>query len=1551
MAAPININANLNLNPASINASAKQVQQALGRITGQASEFQKSLDASTARVFAFGATTSIINGITQSFKALVSTTVNVQAKLTEINSILGAGATEFNKYRNSIFQVAKETGQSFNTVASGAAELARQGLGATESAKRLQAALILTRISGLGAEQSVKALTAAMNGFTSAGLTANQVVNKIVAVDTAFAVSAQDLADGFSRAGSTAEDAGVSFDELLGLITAVEQRTARGGAVIGNAFKSIFTRISRGSTIEKLKELGVEIDANQTGVQKLQALSKALEGVADPTIASQIKELAGGVFQINVVSAALKDIGSQTSVFAEATKVGMAAANEATEKNAKLNETLLAQLNKLTVAVTSFAEKLGDLTLGPLLKNVVGLATTLSEGLDRALDPERGNAFVQGLFKIIGGFLSGPGLAIFTVAFAKIFKTVIRFAREGFSTIMKMGTAAEKISQIETGLIGLLQKDAALRKTLESTTASQATKEKAVIDAIKRENALLSAQQQIVTNISNIARQGGVTGYSASSGSFKGKGGKRYASGGNGVMEPDLMTAMVNEARDSPAGASPYVTNFRGSPAVMNTSEMQVNIGGREEILTAGQIPRFAKTSLSKQQVAANKKRQKALNRDGEFIMLHGEKSGYKLNKFYVGPDAKDPSKASSATKSNTDGTKSLINVPTYGVPKNKKGIGDIKEFVQKLRTYSTDIAMMKAQQLSNGAMPSGRKQAAIKKKISSQVNEGSVKGFAGTVQEMALGSLLSDGRFEDYINQSSTSNFDLNLAGQNGLKNLYNVRKHRADTGEVKGSGNNALAADTARKIYRVKSMGQATQSFRKDHGESLGKKAFTNRFPAGYGPSKMGFLATQRSLGIKSGKIPTSRLSSGTISNSRLASRTGIRRFNSGSMDRNKVFNFGRTNQSGPSLQGISNNTASQISQAKNSSELTQAYREQRKEVTKLAKAQGLTKEATKDLIKSERQNATQKGKIISGNVKGAPPSHKSFRMTGGGGRMGASIKSAMGNQFGAGMGLSMAGSGLTIAAEKLNEAGQETAAQYTKAAGTVMQFAATGAMIGGPWGAAIGGIAGMGYAVYDHFDAEEKKLQAIEDSRISQSRAEAGGRYVKGTAEHYGFNSAEGMSTNLSNLSGRSKMTGGVAGPIIDSIQKRFVETANKLSSISEDEKGYFEMREKFNAAAKRAAQVMLKRDAILEIDDAISEKIKQIESLVNEGVGATLGKQMQSAAKTSTRRSSLLGEVGGNLSGILQADNAASQSIVATGNARATYLQSQETFRGTTEGTEARAEARKSMKDAEAKYGASREQTAIALTKRRMEIEKQIAEVAKERASLETKVTSDRISSISKSVKQGPIDLSIIKDFRSQFAKAGSDQDKASLITELKGTLLDKGANGKMVAVLTKMAGIGVSKQQGGLIGSTELQSLDRNTSVIGKEGFGEKQLEEFYATTNAGQTKKGIANLDTKGEALNISLANAQESIDTFAGAFSAEIVMMNLDAMAVSLKNAGTNIDAFKTASDGIAALVTKTNELSAAAGKKIDENLKTITGLKADVLDMSGQIQELTSR
>ena len=45
--------------------------QPLGKITNSASEFQKSMDASAARFFAFGAAVGVINGISDAFAGMV----------------------------------------------------------------------------------------------------------------------------------------------------------------------------------------------------------------------------------------------------------------------------------------------------------------------------------------------------------------------------------------------------------------------------------------------------------------------------------------------------------------------------------------------------------------------------------------------------------------------------------------------------------------------------------------------------------------------------------------------------------------------------------------------------------------------------------------------------------------------------------------------------------------------------------------------------------------------------------------------------------------------------------------------------------------------------------------------------------------------------------------------------------------------------------------------------------------------------------------------------------------------------------------------------------------------------------------------------------------------------------------------------------------------------------------------------------------------------------------------------------------------------------------
>ena len=61
------------------------------------------------------------------------------------------------------------------------------------------------------------------------------------------------------RVGASAKAAGVNFDQLLAIVTTVQQKTARGGAVIGNSFKTIFTRIQRPRVIKELENLGIAI--------------------------------------------------------------------------------------------------------------------------------------------------------------------------------------------------------------------------------------------------------------------------------------------------------------------------------------------------------------------------------------------------------------------------------------------------------------------------------------------------------------------------------------------------------------------------------------------------------------------------------------------------------------------------------------------------------------------------------------------------------------------------------------------------------------------------------------------------------------------------------------------------------------------------------------------------------------------------------------------------------------------------------------------------------------------------------------------------------------------------------------------------------------------------------------------------------------------------------------------------------------------------------------------------------------------------------------------
>jgi TP901 family phage tail tape measure protein len=436
--------------------------QPLGRITGQVNEFNKSLDASNARVIAFGASAGIIFGVERAFTALLTSVVEVQKSLQDINVILNVSSKELQKFGGELFNIAKNTGQTFQAVAEAATEFSRQGLGLEETLKRTSEALILSRLSGLDTVKSVEALTAAVNSFASQAVSATEVVNKFATVDAAFAVSSADLADAVARVGSSAAQSGVSLNELIAIVTSAQQTTARGGAVIGNSFKTIFTRLQRTKVVSLLESLGVETVGAGGQVKSTIQLLQDLGTVYDTLGAQQqayVAEQVGGVFQINILKAALADLGKEYSIYNNALNVSASATDQAVRRNEELNKTYAAQLNALQENARQLAAVGGERLFGPSIDRLVGGTNQLLSGFNESDAQGFGVTLGRGILDGLGQFIAGPGLVLIGGVLLKLFKDLANFATGSVKQLLGLNTASAQQRDLQASISQILSKN------------------------------------------------------------------------------------------------------------------------------------------------------------------------------------------------------------------------------------------------------------------------------------------------------------------------------------------------------------------------------------------------------------------------------------------------------------------------------------------------------------------------------------------------------------------------------------------------------------------------------------------------------------------------------------------------------------------------------------------------------------------------------------------------------------------------------------------------------------------------------------------------------------------------------------------------------------------------------------------------------------------------------------------------------------------------------------------------------------------------------------
>lgn len=398
------------------------LQQSAGLSSGIRSSFSSNNFLSVAQQL-----TGIYGGIyavQRGLRETLSTIKDVEFGVMEITRVFGDATLNVKEYTGSIFNVAAEFGRTFEDVQDTVLRFAQSSYTAEEAIENAKIAMLALNTAELNSKEATQSLIAVMQQWGMESKDFEGVVDRINKTADSFAITSQDLVDGLLKASSVAKVSNVSFEDTIGLLTAMKVSSGAAGKEVGNALKSIFSYIQRPNALKAFEEMGIEVYADKaTGTllpmmeilenmsekwnrageaakesmmdtftaagfmseelailtnaeedytNAVEAYTKASDRANDAETRQQQTQ-AAGVYRKNYYTALMEN-------FAEVQKVVtnlQDADGYSMQENAKYMETLTAKYNQLIASLQSLAVSLGESGLMDLAKIIVEITAEL----------------------------------------------------------------------------------------------------------------------------------------------------------------------------------------------------------------------------------------------------------------------------------------------------------------------------------------------------------------------------------------------------------------------------------------------------------------------------------------------------------------------------------------------------------------------------------------------------------------------------------------------------------------------------------------------------------------------------------------------------------------------------------------------------------------------------------------------------------------------------------------------------------------------------------------------------------------------------------------------------------------------------------------------------------------------------------------------------------------------------------------------------------------------------------------------------------------------
>lgn len=204
----------------------------------------------------YGLVNNAMNAMTTAIRQSINAVIELNTAMTDVQMVTGESAEQTAELAHQYSQMAKELGATTTEIANGATEWLRQGKSVAETNQLLESSMILSKVGAIESSQATELLTSTLNGYKKEANEAMHVVDAMAAVDLAAATSVEELAVALQSTANMARVNGVGFEQLLGMVGAVSEASRRSASVVGNSFKTIFSRLTNVAAGKMTDDLG-----------------------------------------------------------------------------------------------------------------------------------------------------------------------------------------------------------------------------------------------------------------------------------------------------------------------------------------------------------------------------------------------------------------------------------------------------------------------------------------------------------------------------------------------------------------------------------------------------------------------------------------------------------------------------------------------------------------------------------------------------------------------------------------------------------------------------------------------------------------------------------------------------------------------------------------------------------------------------------------------------------------------------------------------------------------------------------------------------------------------------------------------------------------------------------------------------------------------------------------------------------------------------------------------------------------------------------------------